>query len=641
MNAILTFTSEKASHRPLLVAPYYARVSRDDQRPQIHEYRNSDFITLFNEDLAKNRLKASRDQSWYRVNRLDGARWPQLRQPIHQGYYLATAELACDSKSRAPVDPVRVKEAWIIVAPYGKSFNVSGLEPRQRKLLLQARLAQALEEGTAFPARPQVVADPAGRKHTILAGYLPVADIVSNENKEPLQSEQQLEDGADAMAEKFAPLDYIVTDDEVLWNGTDLVARAGAGSSDVQPRLAALVQLLDENLGLGVVDAALVDAAAVPDSVQEAQIAGLTRWLDSVHFYRIPGDERSIALHAEQQQLKVQRSRLNSNLAPSLPAGATQACNNARNTLRQALQTTAVPSATPRKLGFTRIRHYTPERIAGYTNPWKAYVDTILPLVDRLRIELGRPQNQLAGLSQLRAAVNDFRNTLLSCRSAASALDRQFQPRHKYRGSSLLAWYAGGRGNEDLALQDQLPAEHKLIVPGSWIVEGPEKIRDRWRSLVAAFTAEWEQSSQASLLARDDDQLYQITMLAIVTSDDGCEYLAHGAPGEPFSIASHYETRLMPTYPIKMPTLKDLKKAVRGPAMVMPPDLADEVSKLRFPDGEVEQSGSSGGGIRWIFVFSIPIVTICAMIILMLMINLLNFIFRWIPFAILRIPFPK
>jgi hypothetical protein len=196
------------------------------------------------------------------------------------------------------------------------------------------------------------------------------------------------------------------------------------------------------------------------------------------------------------------------------------------------------------------------------------------------------------------------------------------------------------RQDQDLALQEQLPSARKLLVPGDWVAAGPALIRRRWRSLIDCFSAEWQASKQAAQLGRDDEQLYQLMMLALVVGDDGCEYLAHSSPGDPFTIASHYETRMMPTYPIKMPTLKDLKKAVRGPAMVMPPDLAAEVNTLKFPDGEVKQSGD-GGSMRWIYVFSIPIVTICAMILLMLMINILNFIFRWIPFAILRIPFPR
>jgi hypothetical protein len=38
------------------------------------------------------------------------------------------------------------------------------------------------------------------------------------------------------------------------------------------------------------------------------------------------------------------------------------------------------------------------------------------------------------------------------------------------------------------------------------------------------------------------------------------------------------------------------------------------------------------------FSFSIPVITLCAMILLMIMINLLNLVFRWLPWAFLALP---
>ncbi len=640
MNAIPTIIPKKAEHRPLLLSPYYARTSRDDRQPQLHEYRDPDFMTLFAEDLLGNRLRASGDQSWYRANKLDGKAWPQLRQPMHQGYYIATSEVTCDNKSRAAIKPGRIKEAWILVTPHGQGLYTAGRNPRQINMLLQARLAQAKQDGTAFPARPEVATGEQGRKHTVLAGYLPIADIVNKESQEELQSEQQTSQSAAALAEKFAANDY-AADDEVLWDGAALVARPGAAAT--QPsRLSALLQLLDENLGLGIAGASLVDAAGVDGNQDQAQIHALSNWLNSVWFHVLPGDARSSALNDQQQNLRTQLSRLNSNLNSPVPGALTQAVHDAIGVLRQALQSTALPQNTPRRLDFDRIHHYSPERIAEFTAPWKGYVSALKGLAQALRVELDKLSNVLlAQLSQLSSALDDFLGALQTAKSAANALDQQFQPRHKYRGLSLRQWYLSAREDQDLELKEQLPEQQKLIVPGAWVAQGPALITDRWRSLIDTFVAEWQASQQASLLTQDDEQLYQITMLAMVAGDDGCEYLAHSSPSEPFAIASHYETRLMPSYPIKMPTLKDLKKAIRGPAMIMPSDLADQVNQLRFPDGEVKKGGASGGGIRWIYVFSIPIVTICAMILLMLMINILNFIFRWIPFAILRIPFPK
>jgi hypothetical protein len=48
-----------------------------------------------------------------------------------------------------------------------------------------------------------------------------------------------------------------------------------------------------------------------------------------------------------------------------------------------------------------------------------------------------------------------------------------------------------------------------------------------------------------------------------------------------------------------------------------------------------------GGALGMICSFSIPIITICALIMLMIIVSLFDFIFRWMPFFFLCFPFPK
>lgn len=614
----------------MLLTPFYARSDRDEQRPQIHEYRDADYMQLFDADLQKNRLKASADQAWFEANKLDEKAYPVLRQPIHQGYYLATAELTCDSRNRAPVDPKRVKEAWLTVTAYAEDFDVEGVNPIHAKQLLQASLIQAKEQGKAYPMRPLATQDTQGRTHTILSGFLPVADIVNRESDEKLQTDDQLNESARQLAVTFASTDFSSQTDQVLWNGTH-----------VHSRLAALMQLLDENLAIGVLNDDLAYTAGMkPDSAASVDLDEWKNWLANGYFYQLPEATQSRHLNDEQQQFKIRRGQLMAHMPATPPAGVTQAYRDAYGVLRQAVITETLPGLTPRRLTFNLRQHFTPERISGYTSPWLVYLSKLSSLLADFRSEMARPANMLGELSQLRHSIDRFSNRLAATISATQALDAQFRPLHKYRGKNLLQWYLSDRNDAQQPLNEQLPGGQKLIVSGHWVAQGPDLIRRRWLMLITSFTHEWQASKQASALQRDDEQLYRIRIFASITGAHGCEYLVHSQLGSPFYIASFYETRLMPTFPIKMPSLKDLKKAVRGPGLIMPSDLANEVNKLKFPDGKVEQSGSGSSG-RWIYVFSIPIVTICAMILLMLMINILNFIFRWIPYAILRIPFPK
>lgn len=61
---------------------------------------------------------------------------------------------------------------------------------------------------------------------------------------------------------------------------------------------------------------------------------------------------------------------------------------------------------------------------------------------------------------------------------------------------------------------------------------------------------------------------------------------------------------------------------------------------LSVPDGGPCRQGDTGAQLGMICSLSIPIITICALILLMIIVNLLDFIFRWIPYFIMCFPLP-
>ena len=60
---------------------------------------------------------------------------------------------------------------------------------------------------------------------------------------------------------------------------------------------------------------------------------------------------------------------------------------------------------------------------------------------------------------------------------------------------------------------------------------------------------------------------------------------------------------------------------------------------LSVPDGG--PCGSSGLQLGMICSLSIPIITICALLLLIIIVFLLDFIFRWIPFFLICFPLPR
>ena len=114
---------------------------------------------------------------------------------------------------------------------------------------------------------------------------------------------------------------------------------------------------------------------------------------------------------------------------------------------------------------------------------------------------------------------------------------------------------------------------------------------------------------------------------------------------EPFSIAPWFESSGAPAPVIPMPDLFDraqLGKVKPSVAFALPPKLANLLNNSQSEDlMEGKSAPDSGLGIAWICSFSLPIITLCAFIVLHIFLMLLNLVFFWLPFLKICIPVPK
>lgn len=136
-------------------------------------------------------------------------------------------------------------------------------------------------------------------------------------------------------------------------------------------------------------------------------------------------------------------------------------------------------------------------------------------------------------------------------------------------------------------------------------------------------------------------------------------------PSVPFELANFFDPDA-PARPIRISLPMDtspagLRKHARGTAFVLSDMLCGQVQRakgmgfidlvlqvLPWPLHKDIDTGDGGGckngnniDIGMICSLSIPIITICALILLTIIITLLDFIFRWIPFFIFCFPVPK
>ncbi len=113
-------------------------------------------------------------------------------------------------------------------------------------------------------------------------------------------------------------------------------------------------------------------------------------------------------------------------------------------------------------------------------------------------------------------------------------------------------------------------------------------------------------------------------------------------PSEVFEIVPWYESSGQPPVSVALPALdkQALSQLKPNVAFKVPPSLRKTLEKLdmnKLLEGSHEQGSGSFGMICG---FNIPIITLCAFIVLQIFLMLLHIVFFWLPFVRICIPFP-
>jgi hypothetical protein len=117
------------------------------------------------------------------------------------------------------------------------------------------------------------------------------------------------------------------------------------------------------------------------------------------------------------------------------------------------------------------------------------------------------------------------------------------------------------------------------------------------------------------------------------------------APSEDFAIASYYDFEA-PARPIRIAlpfdaSIAGLRKFKKNVAFVLSTQLRKQMS--RATKGVLKDEAGSGQDFELgeICSFSIPIITICALFVLIIFLTILNIIFWWLPFLKICLPIPR
>ncbi|HEX8238984.1 MAG TPA: hypothetical protein VF574_04505 [Allosphingosinicella sp.] len=136
---------------------------------------------------------------------------------------------------------------------------------------------------------------------------------------------------------------------------------------------------------------------------------------------------------------------------------------------------------------------------------------------------------------------------------------------------------------------------------------------------------------------------YAVRGFIRIAGHDGCpDRLVWSGFSERFRIAAWWDGDGSGTK-ITLPDMSQLKKVKPNVSFEMPPAIANLLKgdMKKLADGEGSEDDTKGLELGWLCSFSIPIITLCAFIVLNIFLSLFDLIFRWMLFLKICIPIPK
>ena len=141
------------------------------------------------------------------------------------------------------------------------------------------------------------------------------------------------------------------------------------------------------------------------------------------------------------------------------------------------------------------------------------------------------------------------------------------------------------------------------------------------------------------------DARYVARAFVRIRRDDGCPPKIVWSPESvPFTIAAWHEKGKLPPVLVSLPALKDLSAFKPNVTFKVPNNLFNLLGQNEpkdFLEGAAKPAKGEGLGIDWLCGFNIPLITLCAFIVLTIFLTLLNIVFFWLPLIKICIPIPR
>ncbi len=182
-----------------------------------------------------------------------------------------------------------------------------------------------------------------------------------------------------------------------------------------------------------------------------------------------------------------------------------------------------------------------------------------------------------------------------------------------------------------------------IELPADW-PQPTAELAGRLREVVAqALQARLQEGVPNEQRFDETGASYRLHAFIRVRSHDGClPALQWAAPSAPFQIVPWWESGGGPLHTISLPDFdrESIKKVKPNIAFKVPPSLAALLQQK--PESFLKGEAQAGGvALGWICSFSIPVITLCAFIVLNIFLALLHLAFQWLFYVKICLPFPK
>jgi hypothetical protein len=184
-----------------------------------------------------------------------------------------------------------------------------------------------------------------------------------------------------------------------------------------------------------------------------------------------------------------------------------------------------------------------------------------------------------------------------------------------------------------------------LRLPEAWPAVAPALFERIVKGAEVAMRARFAGATGGEGRFDDTRARYLVRCFARLAPDHpGCPpRIIWSAPTPEFRVKAWYEGSDQPPVTIELPSPSQVRGLRPDIAFKAPPELQRFMDRLNLQgllDGSA-QPRSGGIDFGMICSFSLPLITLCAFIVLQLFLVLLNIVFFWLPFIRICLPFPK